>query len=138
MRGSTSISNSLYVVTRMLGLEIPTKVRLWLAQRLTVGLVDLESLDLVLRMAVLELVGVSGRRVPEASVVDGRNVEILCHSGYPRRDTVNRFSRGDRHGDLHHRIMGDGADTVGRGRDVAFPDSKVVLRHRVGGMRPIV
>lgn len=45
--------------------------------RRTMSFVDLESLDTFGRMAMLELIRLLFRRVPESSVVNGGDVEIL-------------------------------------------------------------
>lgn len=49
---------------------------------------------------VLELVSLFSRRVPESSIVCGRDVQILSYVFDPRRETVNTFTRRQTKGDL--------------------------------------
>lgn len=100
-------------------------------------LVDLQTLDRVVRVAMLELVLSLGRWVPEPSIVDWRNIEILSDSGRPSWKPVDRFTRRSRHGDLDHRVVGDSTLSI-LGRDVAFPDAKLGLGHGVCIVIPAV
>lgn len=54
------------------------------------GLVDLQTLNAVLRVPSLELVRLLLWRVPETAVVDGGDVQVLSDSVNPGWDSVNR------------------------------------------------
>lgn len=99
-------------------------------------LVDLEAFDRVGRVPVLELVGLGG--VPEARVIDRRDVQVLGDTRDPRRQAVQSLAARRSHGNLEHRVMGDSRDTGALGRDVALPHAKLRLGHGVGGVRPAV
>jgi hypothetical protein len=57
--------------------------------RRTMSFVDLEPFDTISRMAMLELIRLLFRRVPESSVVDGRDVEILSDTLDPGWEPVD-------------------------------------------------
>lgn len=52
------------------------------------------------RSGVPELVSLGSGRVPESSIVCGRNVKILGNVFDPRRETINTFARRQTKGDL--------------------------------------
>lgn len=111
---------------RIAGLEIPTASHQHDENviLLTMSFIDLQSFDALLRVPVFELMDLLLWGIPEASVINGRNIEILGHSLNPDRDSIDAFSRRQSHGDLDHGVVGNSAYT-GRSRwDITFPHPK--------------
>lgn len=125
------------MVTLSFGLEIPTESRQITDMqsrntRLAMGLIYLQPFDRVGGVAVLKLVGLRG--VPEPRIIHGRDVEVLGDASNPSGQTVDALPRREGHGDLDHRVMGNGANAGGLGRHVALPHTIGRLGHGVGGV----
>ncbi len=87
---------------------------------------------------MLELIQLLLGRIPEAPFIDGGNVQVLCDTAEPCRDTVNGDAGGKCHGDLEHGIVRDSAMPRRSRRNVTFPCTEGRLGHWIGGVRPVV
>jgi hypothetical protein len=99
--------------------------------------VDLDRFGL-LWFGVLPNVALSGGRVPETSIIDWRDGNILCNSSNPCRYPLDAFAGGEDEGYLDFRVVWNGALAVCTGGNRNLPNTVMVFGHWVGISRPIV
>lgn len=89
-------------------------------------------------MSLFELINLIFWWVPEATIIDWRDVEVLSDSRYPGRNTINDLARRESHGDLDHGVVGNSTYTRAFRRNITFPDTERILGHWVGSLRPAI
>jgi len=83
------------------------------------------------RSRVLPLVARAGRRVPEASIIDRRHLQILSDTLDPRGKALDSLAARGEHGNLDFRVVGDSAGSIFSWNGDA-PYAVLVACHRVG------
>lgn len=110
----------------MAGLDIPTGRQHQAAtvRGHTMSFVYFQAIHTASGVTMFELIGILLGRIPESSIVDGRDVQILSDSLDPGRQTVDSGARRLSHRDFDHRIMRNGADSGRFRRYVTLPNTK--------------
>ena len=109
----------------------------FLSRDSNVAFIDPDRLGL-LRLRVLPSVALSWGRVPETSIIDRRDGNILCNSSNPCRYPLDAFTGREDHGDLDFRVVWNGALAICTGGNRNLPNTIMIFSHWMRVPRPVV